>query len=96
MPVYVTLWKYTREGLMDIANTGKRFESTKRIIEKNGGKLLEIYGLVGEYDVITVIQMPNKSALAATIFKICNSGRITAKTMSALPIEEFLSITGEV
>jgi uncharacterized protein with GYD domain len=81
---------------MDIANTGKRFESTKRIIEKNGGKLLEIYGLVGEYDVITVIQMPNKSALAATILKICTSGRITAKTMSALPIEEFLSITGQV
>jgi uncharacterized protein with GYD domain len=58
--------------------------------------LLEIYGLVGEYDVITIIQMPNKSALAATILKICNSGRITAKTMSALPIEEFLSITAEV
>jgi uncharacterized protein with GYD domain len=81
---------------MDIANTGKRFEATKRIIEKNGGKLLDIYGLVGEYDVITVVQMPNKSALASTIFKICNSGRITAKTMSALPIEEFLAITADV
>ncbi|MFC1592335.1 GYD domain-containing protein, partial [Thermodesulfobacteriota bacterium] len=93
---YVTLWKYTREGLMDISNTAKRFDAVKGIIEKNGGKLLQIYGLVGEYDVVTAIQMPNKSAMASTVLKICASGRITAKTLSALPIEEFLAITKEV
>ncbi len=95
MPVYITLWRYTREGLIDIKNTESRFEAVKRIIESNGGKLLEIYGLVGEYDVLTIVQMPNKSAMASTILKICASGRITAQTMSALPIEEFLKITKE-
>ena len=93
MPVYVTLWRYTREGLMDIGNTAKRFESVKKIIEKQGGKLVQIYGLIGEYDVVTIIEMPNKSALATAIMKICSSGRITAKTLPAMPIEEFLSIT---
>ncbi len=96
MPIYVTLWRYTRDGLMDIGNTEKRFGAVKKIIEKQGGKLLQIYGLVGEYDVITVVEMPNKSALATAVFKICSSGRITAKTLSALPIEEFLSITKEI
>ncbi len=96
MPVYITLWKYTRDGLMDIKNTASRFEAVKKIIENNGGKLLQIYGLVGEYDVITVIQMPNKSAMASTILKICASGRITAQTMSGIPIEEFLNLTKEV
>ena len=93
MPVYVTLWRYTREGLMDIGNTAKRFEAVKKIIEKQGGKLVQIYGLIGEYDVVTIIEMPNKSALATAIMKICSSGRITAKTLPAMPIEEFLSIT---
>ncbi len=93
MPVYITLWKYTRDGLMDIKNTEARFQAVKRIIEGNGGKLLHIYGLVGEYDVVTVIQMPNKSAMASTVLKVCSSGRITAQTMSAIPIEEFLEIT---
>ncbi len=96
MPIYVTLWKYTRDGLMDIRNTTARFEAVKKIIANNGGKLLEIYGLIGEYDVITIMQMPNKSALASAILKICSSGRISAKTLSALPIEEFLNITKEV
>lgn len=96
MPVYVTLWKYTHEGLKDIRNTASRFEAVKNIIEKNGGKLVTIYGLVGEYDVLTIIQMPNKSAMASTILKICASGRITAETMSALPLEEFLNITKDI
>jgi len=96
MSVYVTLWKYTREGLMDISNTAKRFEAVKKIIEKNGGKLLDIYGLVGNYDVITIMEMPDKKALASAIIRICHSGRITAETMSAMPIDEFLQITKEV
>ncbi|MCP4716822.1 MAG: GYD domain-containing protein [Deltaproteobacteria bacterium] len=96
MPTYITLWKYTREGMMDLRNTSSRFDAVKKIIETNGGKLVQLYGLVGEYDVITIIQMPNKSAMMATIMKICASGRITAKTMSALPAEEFLNLTREM
>ena len=95
MPLYITLWKYTSEGLKDIRNTASRFESVKKIIEANGGKLVSIYGLVGEYDVITTIEMPNKSTLVSTIIKIAASGRIVPKTLQALPIEEFLKITSE-
>ena len=96
MPVYITLWKYTRDGLMDIRNTRARFEKVKKIIEANGGNLLQIYALIGEYDVMTIIEMPNKSALASTILKICSSGRITANTLTAMRVEEFLKITEEV
>ena len=96
MPVYVTLWKYTRDGLMDIRNTAGRFEAVKKIIESHGGKLLTIYGLVGEHDVMTIIEMPDKIAFSAAILKICSSGRITAQSMNAIPIEEFLKITREV
>ncbi|MCP4713764.1 MAG: GYD domain-containing protein, partial [Deltaproteobacteria bacterium] len=84
------------EGLMDIKNTAGRFEAVKKIIEANGGKLLSIYGLVGSYDVVTIIQMPNKSAMAASVMKVCASGRITAETMSGIPIEEFLELTKQV
>ena len=95
MPLFITLWKYTAEGMRDIHNTAKRFESVKRIIEGNGGKLVNIYGLVGEYDVITIMEMPNKSKLVSTILKIAASGRIVPKTLQALPLEEFLNITKE-
>ena len=96
MPTYVTLWKYTGEGLKDIRNTTSRFEAVKKIIESNGGKLLQVYGLIGEYDVLTITEMPDNKALASTVLRICASGRIGAETLEAIPIEEFLKITQEV
>ncbi|MCK5514919.1 MAG: GYD domain-containing protein [Deltaproteobacteria bacterium] len=96
MQTYVTLWKYTKDGLMDIRKTPKRFEFVKKVINSAGGKLLSIYGLVGEYDVVTVMEMPDEKAAAATILKICSTGRITSQTMIALSVDEFLKIAKEV
>ena len=96
MPTYVTLWKYTKDGLMDIKKTPKRFDLAKKIIKESGGKLLSIYGLIGEYDVITVMEMPNEKVATSTILKICSTGRITSRTMTALSVEDFLKITKEV
>ena len=44
MQTYITLWKYTRDGLVDIKKTPKNFELAKKIIENAGGKLLSVYG----------------------------------------------------
>jgi len=96
MPTYVTLWKYTKDGLVDMNNTPDRYEAVKKIINDAGGKLVSIYGLVGEYDVITTIEMPDEKVAASTILKICSKGRITSRTMTALSIDDFLKIAKEV
>ena len=57
MSTYVTLWKYTKDGLVDMRKTPERYEVVKKIITDAGGKLLAIYGLIGEYDVITVMEL---------------------------------------
>lgn len=96
MPTYVTLWKYTKDGLTDIKKTNKRFELAKKVVKDAGGTLLSVYGLVGKYDLITVMDMPNEKVAAATILKICSTGRITSQSMIALSLEEFIEITKEI
>jgi len=96
MQTYVTLWKYTRDRLVDMKNTPNRYETVKKIIGDAGGKLLSIYGLIGEYDVVTIIEMPDEKVAASTILKICSKGRIASHTMTALSIEDFLNIAKEV
>ena len=54
MATYITLWKYTRDGLVDIRHTPERFEAVKAIYQKNGGKLIEAYSLIGPYDIMTI------------------------------------------
>ncbi len=96
MQTYVTLWKYTKDGLMDIKKTSRRFGLVKKIIKGAGGKLVSIYGLIGEYDLITVIEMPDEKAMTLAILKICSTGRITSRTMTGLSIDDFLKITKSV
>lgn len=92
MPTYVTLWKYTKDGLVDMKNTPERYEVVKKIINDAGGELLSTYGLIGEYDVITIMNMPDEKVLTSAILKICSKGRVFCQTMTALSMDDFLKI----
>lgn len=89
MPKYITLWKYTRDGMMDIKHTPERFEAVKVIYKNNGGKLIDAYALIGRYDVVTIGELPDEKALATAILQICSKGRVTAQSMIALPMDNF-------
>jgi len=96
MAVYITLWQYTRDGLVDIKHTPERFEAVKGIYKKNGGRLIEAYSLIGGYDVMTIGELPDEKALTRTVLQICSTGRVKAQTMAALPMTDFLDITQKV
>jgi len=96
MAVYITLWKYTRDGLTDIKHTPERFEAVKGIYKKNGGKLIEAYSLIGPHDVMTIGELPDERALTKTVLQICSNGRVTAQTMAALSMADFLTLTQDV
>lgn len=95
MPTYVTLWKYTKEGLTDIKNTTDRYKVVNEIIKSHGGRVVGAYGLIGRYDVMTIVELPDEQALVSSILRICSKGRVTAETLTALPIEAFLKLTRE-
>jgi uncharacterized protein with GYD domain len=96
MALYVTLWKYTKDGLMEVKKTQKHFEMAKKVIKASGGKLICIYGLMGQYDLLTVMEMPNDKVAATTILKVCSTGRITSETMPAMAIDDFLGVMKKV
>ena len=93
MTNFVTLWKYTKDGLVDMRKAPERFEVVKKLIGDAGGKLVLAYGLIGEYDVLTIMEMPDEKAAMTTILKICSKGRVIPMTMTALSMEDFLKIT---
>ena len=72
------------------------FELAKKVVNDAGGKLISVYGLVGKYDLMTVMEMPNEKVAAATILKICSTGRITSQSMVAISLDDFIKITREV
>jgi uncharacterized protein with GYD domain len=96
MATYITLWKYTRDGLVDIRHMQERFDSVKAVYQQNGGKLINAYSIIGPFDVMTIGELPDERALTRTVLQICAKGRVTAQTMPALPMADFITLTQDV
>ena len=96
MPTYVTLFKWTGQGVKDIKNVPARFAASKKLIETHGGKLLGLYVTMGEYDVVAVSEGPSDEVAAALSISIAAKGNVTSTTMRAFTESEFAEILKKV
>jgi uncharacterized protein with GYD domain len=97
MPIYVSLVKFTRDGIMTMKEQGiSRSDMVQSNAEHLGGRLLNAYYCLGEYDVVAIWEFPdNKTALKAAV-KNAALGHIQISTMPARPRDEWGKLLGEV
>ena len=50
MPGYISLCKYTQQGIAGIKTAPERLKQTKALFEKMGVRLVGIWWTLGEYD----------------------------------------------
>ena len=96
MPVYVSLVKFTQHGLMTLKDKGtERADKVKEVAQALGGKLIEAYYCLGEYDVVAIWEFPdNRMAMKAAVLN-GSLGHIEIKTMPAVPREEWKKLLQE-
>jgi len=64
MQTYVSLVKFTQHGLQTMKEKGiERAELVKQNVKALGGKLLQAYYCLGEYDVVAVWEFPDTRRL---------------------------------
>ena len=93
MAIYVSLVNFTHEGLKTMESKGvARSDMVKRNAESLGGKLLNAYYCLGEYDVVAIWDFPdNRSAMKAGVLN-ASMGHIRIKTMPCVPRDEWKKI----
>jgi uncharacterized protein with GYD domain len=86
MPVFVSMGRYTESAIKGLlAKPEDRTAVVKNMVEQAGGKLLAWYMLFGEYDWITVYEMPSGKEAAATMLAVAGAGVVTdMRTMLAM------------
>jgi len=96
MPTYVTLFKWTEQGVKDVKNAPARFEASKKLTQSMGGKVLGLYVTMGEYDIVAVTEGPSDEVAAATALSIASKGNAKTLTMRAFTEKEFSEIVKKV
>jgi uncharacterized protein with GYD domain len=93
MQTYVSLVKFTQHGLQTIKDKGmERAEIVKQNAKALGGKLVQAYYCLGEYDVVAIWEFPdNKTAMKAAVLN-ASLGHIQITTMPAVGREEWKSL----
>jgi uncharacterized protein with GYD domain len=79
MPLYLTQVALNQEAWHTLVNNPQnRFEAVRPAIEKLGGKLINGWFAFGDYDIVTVAEMPDNVAAAAIAIAFAGGGACKA------------------
>ena len=96
MPMYISLVKFTQHGLSTMKDHGtERAEMVKKNAQSLGGKLVQAYYCLGEYDVVAIWEFPdNRTAMKAAVLN-ATIGHIQLTTMPAVARDEWKKLLQE-
>jgi uncharacterized protein with GYD domain len=96
MPHYVTLLRYTQQGIGKVKESPKRLDAGRTAAEKVGGKLHAWYLTMGEYDALVISEFPSDDACAQYMLTLGSLGNVTTQTMKAFTEAEYHKIIGSL
>ncbi len=92
MPTYIVLYKLTDQGIRNIKEAPKRIEEGIKAIGAVGGKLIDFYSVMGEYDYVGIGELPNDETAVALALAMGSQGNVRTTTLKAFTKEEFAEI----
>jgi uncharacterized protein with GYD domain len=95
MPTFMCFLNWTEQGAKKAKEANKRFQASKSMAEKLGGKLLTAYVTTGHYDVVLTLEMPNGEAMTKFASAIFGVGNARTTTVRAYTPDEFSKLAAE-
>lgn len=89
MPTYITLFRYTQQGIAAIKQGPTRLDATKEAYRGAGGQFLNFYLTMGQYDGVVVSELPDDQAAAKMALTLGALGNIRTETLRAFTEDEF-------
>jgi uncharacterized protein with GYD domain len=96
MPRYVTLVKWTDQGIRNVKETVQRTEQVRQMMESMGGRLETIFWTQGRYDLVAISEAPDEETAAATTLRIASQGAVRTEVLRAFDAEEMGRILAKV
>ena len=96
MPSYVTLVKWTDQGIRNVKDAPKRADAFEAAVKAAGGTLKDFYLVLGEYDLAVVIEVPNDETAAKLSLATASLGNVRTTTMRAFTRDEFRKIVASL
>ena len=92
MPTYITLLRYTQQGIEKMKDSPARLEKARKAMKAGGGEMKAFYLTMGQYDAVCIVEAPNDEAYTKTMLSIASAGAVRTETLRAFTEEEYRKI----
>ena len=92
MPKYISLIKYTSKGIENIKDSPNRLDAVKQLCEHMGATVDAFYLTMGRYDIVIVVDAPDRETVAKILLSIASRGAVNTETLSAFPEDDYRKI----
>jgi len=87
MPHYVSLLKWTDQGIKTVRESPKRADAAKALVQQLGGKM-DIFFTMGEYDLVAISEAPNDETVLQALLQLGSLGNVRSTTLKAWTLDE--------
>ena len=94
MPIFLMFGRYSSEAIKGISS--ERTDKARELIEDNDGKIISMYAVMGEHDLVFTIDFPDADKAIATSVALYKLTGIHFTTSPVVDVEQFDKLVGEV
>jgi uncharacterized protein with GYD domain len=92
MPTYISLIRFTQQGIQTIKKSPERIDAAKKAYQAAGARMKEFYSVMGQYDIVVIAEAPNDETVAKVAFTLGSLGNIHTETLRAFSEDEYRKI----
>jgi uncharacterized protein with GYD domain len=96
MATYVSLIRYTEQGIRNIKESPNRLDAAKKAYQAAGGELKAFYLAMGKYDIVIVSEAPDDETVARITLSLGALGNVRTETLRVFTEPEFRKIIGSL
>ena len=92
MATYVSLIRFTQQGIANIKESPARLEAARKEYEKAGAKIKDFYLVTGQYDAIMISEAPDDTTVAKLVLSLGARGNVRSETLRGFTEAEYRKI----
>jgi uncharacterized protein with GYD domain len=96
VPTYIVLGQFTDQGIRNVKDSPKRAEAMRAMATRTGVTVKDVYWTLGQYDIVTVVDAPDDTAVTAMLLSKGSLGNVRTHCLRAFNVEEMGKILGKM
>ena len=89
MPTYVTLVRFTQQGVENIKESPNRLDAAKEGAKSMGIEIREFYLAMGQYDAVIIGEAPDDETMTSFVLASASLGNVRTETFRVFTEGEY-------